>query len=45
MIRHTGYIVGLLFVAACVAAYPLTSGTEAGFVYGRSGWNWGHGQA
>jgi hypothetical protein len=31
MLRRTGYILGLLFVLACVAAYPLTWRIYVGF--------------
>jgi hypothetical protein len=38
VLRRIGYILGLPFVAACVAAYPLTWGRDVQAVYGRSGW-------
>lgn len=37
MLRRTGYIVGLLFVAACAAAYPLTWGQSTGVTYQHRG--------
>ena len=33
MLRRTGYILGLLFVVACVAAYPLTWGRIVSIAY------------
>jgi hypothetical protein len=42
MLRRIGYTIGLLFVVACVAAYPLTWGKVAVFRYDRLGWcPWG----